>query len=439
MAPLRTRRVDAAPSARIDKLALKVVRGAHKGRTLDVPFEAGSLIIGHDASCELVLDDDTLSARHCEIFHDGKAWVLRDLDSTNGVHVDGVRVREAYLHAGARLQLGELELAVQDAGQQRVPVSAASRFGPLVGASPAMRALFAQLDAIAASPAPLLIEGETGTGKDVAAQAIHQASPRRDGPFVVFDCGAASGALLEGELFGYEKGAFTGATAAREGLVEAAADGTLVLDEIGELPLDLQPKLLRVIERKEVRRLGSNITRPVDVRIIACTLRSLRREAKARRFREDLYFRLSALQIRIPSLRERLLDLPALVDHLLSERGSPRRFGDLSESDQMLLQAHRWPGNVRELRNVIERLLAFPSAGASQWVEADVITLRSGSPPGSPLAPLTVAREQAGAAFERRYLVELMRVTNGSIAEATRISGVSRQFLHRILKRHGLS
>jgi DNA-binding NtrC family response regulator len=236
-------------------------------------------------------------------------------------------------------------------------------------------------------------------------------------------------------LFGHERGAFTGAQGPREGLVEAANGGTLVLDEIGELPLELQPKLLRLIERREVRRLGSNVTTTVDVRVICCTHRSLRAEVKATRFREDLYYRLSALRLRLPALRERVEDLPGLVDRLLVQHGSPRRFAQLSDSDRALLMSHRWPGNVRELRNVVERLLAGPTVSQGGLVEREVTGPHNVA---AELLPLPVARERAQSTFERAYCVDVLGRSHGSVTEAARLAGVSRQFLQRLLKRHGL-
>jgi DNA-binding NtrC family response regulator len=400
-------------------------------------LDEGPIVIGTDPECEFASTDDTVSARHCELAWNGDRLMVRDLASTNGVFLDGVAIIEAVASPKSKIRLGKTEIAIKDAGTAEVSASAANRFGGLVGSSPLMRTLFSQLESVAASPAPLLIEGETGTGKDVAAEAVHARSPRADAPLVLFDCGAAAPSLLEGELFGYEKGAFTGATSSRVGLAESADGGTLVLDEVGELPLELQPKLLRLIERKEVRRLGENDARPVDARIIACTHRSLRAEVKASRFREDLYFRLAALRVRMPSLRERTGDLPELIDHLLRERGSTQRFADLSEADRALLCAHRWPGNIRELRNAVERLLAFPSAPAAGLIEQETGSTAPRIDPGA-WPQLSAAREQAQNEFERRYLSELMARSKGSISEGARLAGVSRQFLQRIMRKHGL-
>jgi two-component system, NtrC family, response regulator GlrR len=430
---MKTRLVAGTRRLRRERLLLVVSGGPDKG--LSVALDEGPVVVGTGSGCALRLSDDTVSSRHCELFwRDGRVTVS-DLGSTNGVVLDGVAIIEAFASAGSKVKLAQTTLTLKADKAEEIAVSEASRFGPLIGESPVMKALFAQLEAVAKSDAPLLLEGETGTGKDLTAEAIHFASPRAGGPFVVFDCGAAAATLLEGELFGSEKGAFTGADQTRVGLAEAADGGTLLLDEVGEVPLELQPKLLRLLERREVRRLGSNTARSVDVRIIAATNRSLRAMVKAGTFREDLYFRLAALKVRLPSLRERLDDVPALVDRMMAEHGSKRAFTDLIESDQALLLEHRWPGNVRELRNVVERLLAFSSVPAASLLEPET---QSVTDVGAELLPLPVARERATTAFERRYLKEALGRSKGNVSEAARLAQVSRQFLQRLMRKHSL-
>jgi two-component system, NtrC family, response regulator GlrR len=308
------------------------------------------------------------------------------------------------------------------------------QFGPLYGRCSAMRTIFGQLQALADSRAPLLLEGETGTGKDLTAEAVHSASPRAGKPFVVVDCGAVSATLIEAELFGHEKGAFTGAGAARAGLAEAANGGTLLLDEIGELALELQPKLLRLVERREIRRVGSNEAIPVDLRIIGSTHRALRDEVRAGRFREDLYYRLSTLRLRLPALRDRPGDLAGLADRLFIQHGSPRRFDQLATHDRAVLQSHRWSGNVRELRNVVERMLTFPHAPVSTLLERDSAPSQIASADLS----LKLARDRALSQFEREYLVNVLSLAGGSVTEAAKLAGVSRQLLQRLLHRHRL-
>jgi DNA-binding NtrC family response regulator len=408
-----------------------VKKGAQKGQR--AKLDDGALVIGSGPEADLRLEDSTVSGRHCELVARGEQVVVRDLGSRNGVLLDGVRVIEAVVEKGSELTLGTSVLVVEP-GDAEVLVSRTSSFGPLFGHSPAMRAVFAQLQSLADSNAPVLVEGETGTGKDVTAEALHQASGRADAPFVVFDCGAVAASLVEAELFGHEKGAFTGAEGARDGLAAAADGGTLVLDEIGELPLELQPKLLRLVEKGEVRRVGSTKSARFDVRIIACTNRSLKVEVAAGRFREDLYFRLSALRVRLPSLRERPDDIPGLVDHLFASTGARLRFEQLGENDRALLLAHRWPGNVRELRNTVERLRTFPTSAVGSLIETD----DAAAPATTGLQPLSVARQEATDAFEVAYVRRVLAQAGGSVTEGAKLAGVSRQFLQRLIKKHGL-
>jgi two-component system, NtrC family, response regulator GlrR len=254
------------------------------------------------------------------------------------------------------------------------------RFGRMVGRSLVMRQLFGLLERAAASDATVLIEGETGTGKEVSAVAIHENSPRKSGPFIVVDCGAIPAQLLESELFGYEKGAFTGAVSARMGAFEAANGGTIFLDEIGELSLDLQPKILRALEGRKVKRVGSNTYAPIDVRVIAATNRNLREEVAQKRFRSDLYYRLAVLSVKLPALRERPEDLPALVDEVLTHlgvRSSPSASPIRAPDYIAMLSRYRWPGNVRQLRNYLERRVALGETVAPPGAD----TCRATPPP----------------------------------------------------------
>jgi two-component system, NtrC family, response regulator GlrR len=425
-----------ARSVRLQQLDFCVVSGPDKGKVFS--YGSSPIVFGKDASCTAILQDDSVSGRHCEISRRGDEIVVRDLNSTNGVLLDGVRVFEAAVGAGSRLRMGTTELAAKDRGTQEVALSSSARFGDLVGHSSAMRMLFAQLELVCRSDASVLLGGETGTGKTVAAEAIHRQSPRADGPLVIFDCAAASSSVIESELFGHVKGAFTDAQSSREGLAEAANGGTLVLDEVADLPFELQARLLRLIENKELRRVGSNEPIALDVRIIACTHRKLDDVVKAGGFRQDLLYRLNSLEVRLPSLRERLEDLPLLVDRLLAQLGDRRRFDTLPDNDRTLLLAHDWPGNVRELRNAVERLVALSDVShLNRTLPArEVVTLAPEAP--RPFLGLSAAREEAQNEFERRYLRQLMELSEGSISEGARLAEVSRQFLQRILRKHGL-
>ena len=318
-----------------------------------------------------------------------------------------------------------------------------ARFGRMVGQSVAMRSLFSLLRRASASDATVLIEGETGTGKEVSALAIHEESTRVKGPFVVVDCGAIPSQLLESELFGYERGAFTGAIAPRTAAFEAADGGTIFLDEIGELNLDLQPKILRALESRKVKRVGSNIYTPIDVRVVAATNRSLRDEVAAKRFRSDLYYRLAVLHIKLPPLRERKSDLPALVEDVVEQLG----LGGSEEAavlrsphfiDQ--LAAYHWPGNVRQLRNYLERRVALGEAVAPPGAETSPPPMASKAE--EPLIdldqPLKTAREEWNSIFEARYLAALLARHDDNVTAAARSAGINRVHLHRLLRKYGL-
>ena len=315
------------------------------------------------------------------------------------------------------------------------------RFGRMVGRSPAMQSVFDVLNKASTSDATILLEGETGTGKEVSAEAIHRGSPRRDKPFLVVDCGAMPPQLLESELFGHERGAFTGAVSSRQGVFEAAAGGTVFLDEIGELAIDLQPKLLRVLERREVRRVGTNNHLPVNVRLIAATNRSLREQVGASKFRSDLYYRLAVVEVKLPPLRERLADLPALVEHIVRNLGtvdddaqatvrSPGFLGALAE--------HSWPGNIRELRNYLERCLALHDFAPPRGTGGQAAPIPGPESAVNIGQPLREAREAWVSTFERRYLEELLRQHENRVSAAARAAGVDRIYFYRLLWKHGL-
>ncbi|MEM9188508.1 MAG: sigma 54-interacting transcriptional regulator [Myxococcota bacterium] len=408
---------------------LRVLDGPHQGT--EHPLRFLRLRIGSNPDNDLILPDDAVSGVHAELDATPDGWRLRDLGSTNGTFLEGIRVREAFLAGPSRIRVGatRLEIYAESGEQTRLPLSRRTNFGSLLGHSPAMRSVFATLEKASKSSAPILLLGESGTGKEVAARALHEKSDRRAMPYVVFDCGAASPTLVESQLFGHAKGAFTGAAEAREGVFEAASGGTLVLDEIGELPVDLQPKFLRILETGTVRRLGEVTDRPVDVRLIACTHRNLQEEIRQGRFREDLFFRLSVLVVHLPPLRDRPEEIPRLVQHFLSRLGGPDA-PEVGSPMMAVLQHHRWPGNVRELRNFVERLLAFPQADPASL-------LPSGE---APIAEQSfhAAKQDATERFERAYLARLLAFHGDNISEAARVAGLSRQTCYRLMKKHGL-
>jgi DNA-binding NtrC family response regulator len=410
----------------VQRARLRVSRGPSRGEQLELS-SLTPVVIGCDPDADLVLADDTVSARHAEVRPTARGWVIRDLGSTNGIVINDVRVGEALLDEHARrLHLGESELEWKLYDDEVEHPLAATPFGGLVGDAPAMRALFALCEQAAASDSTVLLEGESGTGKEVLADAIHRASPRVERPFVVVDCGALASNLVESELFGHEKGAFTGADRERAGALEEANGGTLFLDEIGELPLDQQVKLLRALESREVRRVGADRGRTVDVRVLAATHRRLDRLVAAGQFRADLYYRLAVIKVHVPSLRERVEDILPLARRFLAELKpalDPSTL--LSDAVARALVAHAWPGNVRELRNVVQRLVLVGE------LATDV---------RAPAAPpeYETARRLALDEFEREYCRAILAHAGGNVSRAATAAGLSRQMLHRLLRKHDL-
>jgi two-component system response regulator GlrR len=386
--------------------------------------------IGSHASNDLVIDHPTVSRFHSEIEVSARGACITDRGSTNGTVVDGVRVERAWLADRSVIHVGAVALRFSWAVERvHVPLSDRKKLGPLVGASIAMREVFAVLERCAKSDATVLITGETGTGKEGAAEAIHEESARADGPFEVIDCASIPPALLESELFGHEAGAFTGAIKQHKGAFERAHGGTVFLDEIGELPTDLQPKLLRVLEDRTFRRTGGVERIPIDVRVIAATRRSLEAEVNAGTFRSDLYYRLAVLRVHLPPLRDRLEDLPLLVDAILDRLGATDRERVTSSSFLRRLRGASWPGNVRELRNAIERALVLEVEPSVEPGTAHAIDPRLG---------WTEARQLALDDFERRYLAALLSHHGDNVTKAARAAGLDRVYLHRLLRRHGL-
>ena len=418
------------------KVRLKVLKGPDKGKT--VTLVEDEILIGGADSAQLRLTDPTVSRNHCVIRMTAKGPLLRDLGSTNGSRIEGVEVREAFVPRGATLELGHTQVRFDALDESvELPLADSERFGRLWGRSTAMRRLFALAGRVAASDVTVLIEGETGTGKDALCEAIHLASTRTAGPLIVVDCGAVPPNLFESELFGHERGAFTGADRARAGAFEEADGGTLFLDEIGELPLPLQPKLLRVLEAREVRRIGSAQPRKINVRVVAATNRDLREEVNRGSFRQDLYFRLEVMRLRVPPLRERPDDIPVLVEHFRTLAKPGDAAPPFSEETLRSFVAHPWPGNVRELRNAVERLtvlddLPFARPGAPDTADsgdAEPVDIR---------VPFKDAKNALTDHFERRYLTAMLEATGGNISEAARRAGIDRVYLLRLMGRYGL-
>jgi two-component system, NtrC family, response regulator GlrR len=402
-----------------------------------VPLE-GAAVIGSAEGAKLSIADVKVSRLHAELeLDDGGMW-LRDLGSSNGTWVDSLRIERVRFEHNGQFRVGATVFSLSFSGQpSKVALWPEEHLGALVGRSEGMRELFMQLTRLAPGEASVLIRGETGTGKELVARELHLASKRSAGPFVVVDCASLPPNLLEAELFGHTRGAFTGAVTARQGSIEAADGGTVFLDEIGELPLEMQPKLLRVLESKTVRRVGETEQRRVDVRFVSATHRDLEKMVAVGQFREDLFFRLSVLPLDVPPLRTRLTDLPLLLRTFLPT--------DTVVDDVMLLAlaSHRWPGNVRELRSFTERLLALGPARALAMVKGNDVAPRSPVASDNPLAmdvsvPFKELRERWTDHLEREYLSALIAQHGRNAGVLADAAALDRSYINRLLRKHAL-
>jgi len=431
----RTKTVPAQSVRLVRRWRITVVTGASKGTIQHL--ERGVVRVGSAKTNELVIDDRGVSRHHLEISIASQGLRVRDLGSKNGTRYLGSRIDTAELPiSGGAISLGDAELELRpDDESETLEPSERERCGRLVGRSLVMRTLFAKIERIAPSPATVLIHGETGTGKELVAEALHELSPRAQGPFIVLDCGAIPKELIESELFGHVRGAFTGATGDRRGAFEEAHGGTLFLDEIGELDLALQPKLLRALETGTVKPVGGNKTQKVDVRIVAASLRDLADEVRNKRFREDLFYRLSVIVLDVPPLRARRDDIPILAEHLLAQIGAP----PLGAGPLQTLRDHDWPGNVRQLRNVLERAAALAGGGALAIRREDLETPTARLSPASlNELPYKQAKEEMLARFTRDYLEALLQRHGGNVSASAREAQVDRNWIVALARRHGV-
>ncbi|NUP09209.1 MAG: sigma 54-interacting transcriptional regulator [Polyangiaceae bacterium] len=423
------------PAPETRAIDLVVLTGPDAGKRVRVA--GGSARIGTNRGNELCLTDRAVSRIHCEIAVRRGAVTLRDAGSTNGTFVDGRRVRDIDLTDGSVVRLGETSIRIEPApAAASTPAQPRDRFGELVGSSAEMQRLYSMLERVAQTDSTVLVLGETGTGKEVVARSIHDGSARARAPFVTLDCGAIPESLIESELFGHVRGAFTGASTDRRGVFEEADGGTLFIDEIGELPLMMQPKLLRALEARRIRRVGANTYVPINVRVIAATHRSLYQSVNHGTFRDDLYYRLAVVELEVPPLRARIEDIPVLAAHFLEQlTGSPA-----TPSPEMLstLAGRSWKGNVRELRNVIERSLSLG------W-DATAASLRPQPLQEGPAhasipthLPLKEARVAWVEQFETVYVRALLERSHGNVTRAAAMAGVNRRFLQRMMARLGI-
>ena len=424
----------------IPRLTLQVEREGGIGTQRAVVHDGDVCKIGSHASNDVVLRDPMVSRFHCRLVREDGIWTLRDSGSMNGTTLNGVRLRDGDVGTEGVLTIGDSIVRVRAGVPQKEDfVPMLPSFGALVGTSLPMRRMFALLDKIAQSEINVLIEGESGTGKELVATEIMQRSARAEKPFVVVDCGAISPNLVESELFGHVRGAFTGADRDRIGAFEAADGGTVFLDEIGELPLELQPKLLRALEAREIRRVGETKPRRVNVRVISATNRDLEREVNKGRFREDLYFRLAVISTRVPSLRERPDDLLILIRTFLAQLGVAEEERLFPSSVIAEMCKHDWPGNVRELRNYVERSVVLQSSNLTLRRGAGGTTSTHGASNGIDLStPFRLAKDAVIDSFERSYLSQLLDAAGGNMSKAARMAGMDRMYLHRLVQKHNL-
>jgi two-component system, NtrC family, response regulator HydG len=446
-------RFDPAESAEV-AYVFSVVEGPDRGASFALEAGAARVLVGTGPACAFRLTDPAVSRRHAVLELEGPRARVTDVGSTNGTWINGLLIGDVRLSGGERIMMGSNTILVQRAASahpESLPVATA--FGRLLGASREVRRLYGLCERLAASNIPVIIEGETGTGKEVLAESIHEQGPRSQGPFVVFDCTAVPPSMMEAELFGHERGSFTGAHHRHVGLLEQAHQGTLLIDEIGDLDLTLQPKLLRAIERGEFRRIGGDRTIRVDVRILAATRRDLDREVEAGRFRDDLFHRLAVGRIELPPLRSRHGDISMIARACCRQLGGNE--GDLPSSLLARWEEHSWPGNVRELRNAVARYLALgdqagPSVGA---VGASSPSAIPGSEPKNPAVtetatiaavveevlakemPLVRARQRVVAAFEEQYLTAMLAKHGGVVTRAAEAAGIARRHFHRLRAR----
>ncbi|HBF13672.1 MAG TPA: Fis family transcriptional regulator [Deltaproteobacteria bacterium] len=436
------------------KCVLVIIDGPIKSQKFDLGRKKITRI-GKKNDNDIMITDQTVSRAHLEIEATADSYLLRDLNSTNGTFINGIRVKEAFLSPGDVITVGNTKLEYQ-AFEEKVQMepSKNSFFGEMVGKSKKMRQIFGILERISPTLATVIIEGETGTGKELVARAIHNNSLRKDKPFIVFDCSAVASNLIESELFGHMKGSFTGAIKDRKGAFEMATTGTIFLDEIGELSIDLQPKLLRALEQREIKKVGSTQPVQLDVRVICATNRNLKKEVEEGRFREDLYYRLSVVKIQLPPLRQRNDDIPLIIEKLLSTARYNKKpdgtyYATRIEDDAIrLLQRYQWPGNIRELNNILERAVSFSENGIvngqhMQFIFSEIDHRTDDSKTVTTTGvdsnmPFKEAKQKVLESFEKDYLVELLQKNKNNVSKAAREAKIDRKHLRNLLIKYGI-
>ncbi len=453
---------DKATSRQLKKAKLVIIEGDQKGKEFSI--SKTKTYVGRSSVNDIVLKDDRVSGTHFELRAQEEGFLLRDMGSTNGTLLSGCRVKEVYLAPEATFQAGNTTFQLKPSDEVvEIPLSPDEHFQGVIGRSVAMREVFATLEKVAPSELTVMIQGETGTGKERIARAIHDASRRESKDYVVLDCSSIPSELMESYVFGHEKGAFTGAVSQNKGAFEQANGGTLFMDEIGELDIALQPKLLRVLENREFKRVGGTKTIRTDVRVIAATNRDLREMVNEGPFREDLYFRLSVINIGLPPLAARKDDIPLLVENFLdsvAQRRPDKPKMRLTADAMDMLMAYDWPGNVRELKNVIERAGSLASdktidksdlhmgnslgGGMTDFSSSSAMSIPSADDPDTSVIsvdlsiPYKEGKQNLLDQFEYDYLERIMKEFEGNISQASKKAGLTRYHLRELLKKHDL-
>ncbi len=427
-------KVEPLSNVRLVGATVAVVSGPDSGEGAKIGL--AGLVVGSGSNCDLRLSDKLVSRNHLELRAEVDGVRVLDRGSRNGTFWSGARIHDVKFSKDARLFVGETTLELKLVGQALdLPISARSTFGGAIGESAGMRYVFNLLEQAAKTDVTVLLEGESGTGKEVLAHALHEESARKNGPFVVIDCGAIPENLVESELFGHERGAFTGAVHARPGAFEQAHEGTLFLDEIGELPPGAQPKLLRALENRSFRRVGGSQVVRVDVRVVAATNRKLRESVRKKEMREDLFYRLAVVHVTVPRLAERKADIAPLAQAFL-RKASGDKDSTLPPELIALLESYSWPGNARELRNVVERFATFGRTDAAMLFgdsprEPSFATFDFASFSG---LPYHEAKEQLMEMFHKTFLPEAVDKAGGNVPKAAERLGLPKASLYRMLQ-----
>lgn len=407
--------------------ALDLTIKSASGNKLHRTFKQSKITIGSSESNDVIIkDDDYISKKHCRLTVEDSGIILTDLGSTNGTFYESEKVEKIVLPGRSKFTIGKTEISVKKVQTKEKLKPEKENIGSMIGATDSIKGIFALISRVAQSDATVCITGESGTGKELVAKSVHDMGSRASNPFVAINCGAIPPNIIESELFGHEKGAFTGATNTHRGVFEQASMGTLFLDEIGEMPPDLQTRLLRVLETRTIRRIGGQRDIPVDVRIVAATNQNLKQNVARGKFREDLFFRIHVIPIHIPPLRERKKDIEVLAEHFVKMFCPDGEEKNISSGAMNKLLKHSWPGNVRELKNTIQRALVMNQGNVINLHDIHITELKDTH--GLKNIPLISKEKEA--------IIEALRKSSGNQLKASRILGIARTTLSNKINKY---